>query len=211
MEQVPTTASSALRPWVCSRGVDWSKASLWVRYGRFSGLRVRVGKRRVPATYEKGFMGAEVEVSVTNASRRPIVVRDVRLMLSGAYGAPVESSVLGEQSDPSLPATLDPGAQRQWYVKGYDQSWTRSRFLRRSASLFEGCGFVLSRRPIFQNGLTGGSEPRTDTSRHLSREDRQDLQEVAPPALPGCCPADRSLPLDRVPARCRRRWCPRRC
>ena len=106
---------------------------------------MRVGKRRVPATYEKGFMGAEVEVSVTNASRRPIVVRDVRLMLSGAYGAPVESSVLGEQSDPSLPATLDPGAQRQWYVKGYDQSWTRSRFLRRSASLFEGCGFVLSK------------------------------------------------------------------
>ena len=86
MEQVPTTASSALRPWVCSRGSNWSKASLWVRYGRFSGLRVRVGKRRVPATYEKGFMGAEVEVSVTNASRRPIVVRDVRLMLSGAYG-----------------------------------------------------------------------------------------------------------------------------
>jgi len=63
-------------------------------------------------------MGAEVEVSVTNTSRRPIVVRDVRLMFSSAYGAPVESSVLGEQSDPSLPATLDPGAQLHWYVRG---------------------------------------------------------------------------------------------
>ncbi|MDE2864328.1 MAG: hypothetical protein OXR05_04450 [Gemmatimonadota bacterium] len=39
-------------------------------------------------------------------------------MFSSAYGAPVESSVLGEQSDPSLPATLDPGAQLHWYVRG---------------------------------------------------------------------------------------------
>jgi len=118
VEQVPTTASSAFAAVGLLKRVDWSKASLWVRYGRFSGLRVRVGKRRVPATYQKGFMGAEVEVSVTNTSRRPIVVRDVRLMFSSAYGAPVESSVLGEQSDPSLPATLDPGAQRHWYVRG---------------------------------------------------------------------------------------------
>ena len=63
-------------------------------------------------------MGAEVEVSVSNVSRRPIVVRDVRLMLSGAYGAPVESSVLGELTDLALPATLDPGNERHWYVRG---------------------------------------------------------------------------------------------
>lgn len=118
MEQVPTTASSAFTAVGLLRRIDWSKASLWVRYGRFSGLRVRVGKRRVPTTYEKGFMGAEVEISVTNASRRPIVVRDVRLMLAGAYGAPVESSVLGERKDPSLPATLNPGAERRWYIRG---------------------------------------------------------------------------------------------
>lgn len=118
MEQVPATASSAFEALGLLKRIDWSKANLWVRYGRFSGLRVRVGKRRVPASYEKGFMGAEVEVSITNTGRRPIVVRDVRLMLSGTYGAPVESSALGEQRDPSLPATLDPGVQRHWYVSG---------------------------------------------------------------------------------------------
>ncbi len=39
-------------------------------------------------------------------------------MLSGAYGAPVESSTLGKLTDPALPATLDPGAERSWYVRG---------------------------------------------------------------------------------------------
>ena len=63
-------------------------------------------------------MGAEVEVSVVNANRHPIVVQDLRLMFSGAYGAPVESSVLGELRDPALPASLGPGAERHWYVRG---------------------------------------------------------------------------------------------
>ena len=118
VEQVPATASVAFAAVGLLKRIDWSKASLWVRYGRFLGLGVRVGKRRVPATWQKGFMGAEVEVTVANVSKRPIVVRDIRLMLSGAYGAPVESSVPGELTDPALPATLDPGAERRWYLRG---------------------------------------------------------------------------------------------
>lgn len=118
MEDLPVPGSSALKAAKILKRVDWSKAWLWARYGRFSGVRVRVAKRHVPATRATGFMGAEVEVSVTNASRRTIVVRDVRLMLSGVYGAPVESSVPGEISDPALPATLGPGAAQRWYVRG---------------------------------------------------------------------------------------------
>ena len=118
MEQVPATASSAFAAVGLLKRIDWSKASLWLRYGTFSGLRVRVGKRLVLATRAKGFMGDEVEVSITNVSRRAIVVRDVRLMLSGTCGAPVESSVPGDLTDLGLPATLDPGAERHWYVRG---------------------------------------------------------------------------------------------
>ena len=43
-------------------------------------------------------------------------------MLSGAYGAPVESSVLGELTDPALPAPLDPGDEKHWYVRGEELS-----------------------------------------------------------------------------------------
>ena len=119
MDQVPaTTPTTAFAAVGLLRKIDWPKAYFWVRYGRFSGLRVRVAKRRVPATRETGFLGAAVEVSVSNVGRGPVVVRDVRLMFLGAYGAPVESSVPAGVTDPALPASLAPGEERHWYVRG---------------------------------------------------------------------------------------------
>ena len=171
MEQVPTTASSAFAAVGLLKRIDWSKASLWLRYGRFSGFRVRVGKRRVPATYEKGLMGAEVEVSVTNASRRPIVVQDVRLMLSGSYGAPVLSSVLGEQSDPSLPTTLDPGAERHWYVRGEELSKLLAFLFHppKKATAYEAPAVAMYARCLTSSGRIGMSptfEFPTDVNAH---------------------------------------------
>lgn len=118
MEELPIPGSSALKAARILKRINWPKAWIWLRYGRFCGLRVRVGKRRVSPTTQKGFMGAEVEVSVRNVTKRPIEVRDVRLMLSSVYGGLVESSVPGETSDPGFPATLGPGTERCWYVRG---------------------------------------------------------------------------------------------
>ena len=122
MDQVPVPVSAALPTVGLLKRIDWPKAYLWVRHGRWSGLRVRAAKRSVTATPERGFRGAELEVSASNVSRRSIIVRDVRLMLSGAYGAPVQSSVLGELTDPALPTTLAPGEERCWYVRGEELS-----------------------------------------------------------------------------------------
>lgn len=118
MEQVPTTASSAFTAVGLLKRVDWSKASLWVRYGRFSGLRVRVGKRRVPATYQKGFMGAEVEVSVTNTSRRPIRRPGRAADVLKRLRCPGGVLRAWRTERPLSSATLDPGAQLHWYVRG---------------------------------------------------------------------------------------------
>ncbi len=125
----------------------------------------------MPATREKGFAGAEVEVSVTNASRHPIVVRDVRLMWSGAYGAPVESSVLGERRNPALPATLDPGAERHWYVRGEKLSQLLAVLFHppKKATVYEAPSVAMYARCLTSSGRIGMSptfEFPTDVNAH---------------------------------------------
>lgn len=171
MDQVPVPVSAALPTVGLLKRVDWQKAYLWARHGRWAGLRVRAAKRSVVATPERGFRGAELEVSAANVSRRSIVIRDVRLMLSSAYGAPVQSSVLGTLTDPALPATLSPGDERRWYVRGEELSKLLSYLFHppKTATRYAAASVTIYARCLTTAGRVGMSptfEFPTDVNAH---------------------------------------------
>ena len=92
-------------------------------------------------------------------------------MLSGAYGAPVESSVPGERRDPSLPETLDPGAERHWYVRGEKLSQLLAFLFHppKKATGYEGSSVAMYARCLTSAGRIGMSptfEFPTDVNAH---------------------------------------------
>ena len=79
-------------------------------------IRIVAAAEQGPTSRELGFTEPAVKITLTNKSGNEILIRDIRLMFCGVFGAPVASEAPPGRSHPKLPAGLASGAIDHWYI-----------------------------------------------------------------------------------------------
>lgn len=81
-----------------------------------SRVRVETREERGPVTRGRGFTESAIKITVHNRRRKQVRVRDIRVMLSRDYGAPVQKEAPPGRTHVDLPEDLESGDAKSWYV-----------------------------------------------------------------------------------------------